>query len=170
MKTKPLEIQSALKYIAFIVMRNFAATNALIFTASYPACLSQNKMRFKTPDEPWLRNSTTKCFCKSDLTVECLILDEPACMDTKGKIRNNNEQWLNSSCVKCTCLNGTINCSQYIVNITYGLFKVNKFSTCEQCADLYQRQERTHSACKGKETEAMSYLVKVQYTLLEIAS
>ena len=131
-----------------VAMLNFAATNPLVFTASYPTCLSQDKMRFKTPDEPWLRNSTTKCFCKSDLTVECLILDEPACMDIAGKIRNNNEEWL-KSCVKCTCLNGTIKCSQYIVNITYGLFKVDEHATCEQCAD--SSATKGDSACEGKE-------------------
>ena len=150
----------------------FDITGPFLFisSASYPLCLSQNKKRFKTSDEPWLRNSTTMCICKSDLSIDCVTLDEPACMDITGNIRNNNEEWFNSSCVKCTCLNATINCSQYIVNITYGLFKVDKIPTCERCCDPYQRQERTSSACKGKETEARSFLVQVQHTLLEISS
>lgn len=78
-------------------------------------------------------------------------------MDISGQIRNNNEEWFSSSCVKCTCLNGTISCSRYLVNIAYGLFKVDKFAACEQCSDPSQTLERA-TACEGRRTLCLKLL------------
>lgn len=70
-------------------------------------------------------------------------------MDINGTIRSNREEWLNSSCIKCACVNGSINCYQYDVNITYGMFKVQKIAICERCSEPTQMPETT-SACRGK--------------------
>ena len=118
------------------------------FTAPLSDCLLPNQSQFRIVGKPWLKNSTTKCFCNSNLRVECVTLDEPACTDISGVIRNNSEVWLNSSCVKCTCVNGSIDCFNVIVNITYGFFKVDEFETCEQCGEPPQSQEAI-SSCEG---------------------
>lgn len=102
----------------------------------------------KTSTKLWLRNATTMCRCNSNLHVECVTRDRPACMDISGTIRSNGEEWFNSSCVKCICVNGSISCSKADVNISYGLFKVNKYPTCERCYEPLQKQEAI-SACEG---------------------
>ena len=119
-------------------------------------CLLPNRTRFQMKRDEWLSNSTTKCFCNGDYLVECVNLDEPACMDIGGTIRYNSEQWFNSSCVKCTCINGSINCLRYDVNITYGLFKVDELVTCEQCDAPFQTRETT-TCCEGTVNRFVSY-------------
>ncbi|XP_073240174.1 uncharacterized protein [Porites lutea] len=68
------------------------------------------------------------------------------CQDIKGIFRKNMETWMNGSCVECTCSNGTINCTQTIISITYGLYNVSVFPTCEGCTS---QETQTFSACKA---------------------
>ena len=56
---------------------------------------------------------------------------------------------MNSSCVACECVNGTINCTGYDVDVTYGLYSVELLPTCEQCGASLKTQE-PYSTCKGK--------------------
>jgi len=51
--------------------------------------------------------------------------------------------------VACECVNGTINCTVYDVNVTYGLYSVEPLPTCEQCA-VPLRTLQTFSTCKGE--------------------
>ena len=69
-------------------------------------------------------------------------------MDISGNLRKNREAWMNSSCVACECVNGTIECTRYDVNVTYGLYSVELLPTCEQCAVPLRTQE-PYSTCKG---------------------
>ena len=103
----------------------------------------------RDPGEQWLPNPTTSCTCNQFHLVACVILEEPACMDISGSLRKNGETWTNGSCVHCTCINGTISCTGYNVKITYGLYSVQLFPTCEKC-DLPSRTQDTLSACKGR--------------------
>ena len=76
----------------------------------------------------------------------CDRLLEPMCQDISGVFRKNMDKWAKGSCVECACINGTINCNQTIVNITYGLFNASVFPISE----LYASQApQTSSACKG---------------------
>jgi len=70
-------------------------------------------------------------------------------MDISGNLRKNREKWMNSSCVACECVNGTINCTGYDVDVTYGLYSVELLPTCEQCGASLKTQE-PYSTCKGK--------------------
>ena len=87
----------------------------------------------RNPGDRWLSNPTTSCTCTNSNFVICEILKEPSCMDINGNLRTNNETWMNSSCVDCLCFNGNINCTRYDVNITFGLYTVKMFPTCEKC-------------------------------------
>ena len=54
---------------------------------------------------------------------------------------------MTGSCVECACIRGTINCTQTIVSITYGLYNVSVYPTCEGCTS---QETLTFSACKGE--------------------
>lgn len=92
----------------------------------------------------WLDNPQSKCRCTDQNFVSCEFLSEPMCQDISGTFRKNAETWMNNSCVECACVNGSINCNKTVVNITYGLYKISKFPTCEHC-----ETPQTLSACKA---------------------
>ncbi|XP_020632523.1 uncharacterized protein LOC110069351, partial [Orbicella faveolata] len=110
------------------------------------ACLDHQFNRRQAGDK-WLKNPTTNCTCIEHSFVLCQKLNEPVCMDISGNLRKNRETWMNSSCVACECVNGTINCTRYDVNVTYGLYYVEPIPTCEQCA-VPLRTEEPYSTCK----------------------
>ena len=104
----------------------------------------------RQPDDRWLENPTTNCTCIQHHVVLCQTLNEPVCMDISGNLRKNGEAWMNSSCVACECVNGTINCTGYDVNVTYGLYSVELLPICEKCAVPLLRTRETFSTCKGE--------------------
>ena len=100
----------------------------------------------RKPGDTWLDNPQSKCNCTKGNFVMCDRLLEPMCQDISGVFRKNMDKWAKGSCVECACINGTINCNQTIVNITYGLFNASVFPISE----LYASQApQTSSACKG---------------------
>lgn len=103
----------------------------------------------RQPGDRWLENPTTNCTCTEHSLVLCQKLNEPVCMDISGNLRKNEETWMNSSCVACECVNGTINCTEHDVNVTYGLYSVTLLPTCEKCAVPLKTLE-TFSTCKGE--------------------
>ncbi len=135
------------------------------------ACLDHHGNQ-RQPGDRWLKNQTTNCTCIDPNLVICELLKEPVCMDISGNLRKNGETWMNSSCVDCSCINGSINCTGYNVNITYGLFNVELFPTCEKCHILLSA-ENLHT-CKGKLNLFSSYFhVTVQtndHVLLHVLS
>ena len=108
----------------------------------------QNNQR--QPGDKWLQDPTTNCTCTDAHFVMCQKLDEPACMDASGNLRKNRETWISSSCVDCSCNNGSVKCTRYDVNVTYGLYSVTLFPTCETC-DVPSRAVGRFSTCKGKQ-------------------
>ncbi|KAL9982928.1 hypothetical protein ACROYT_G005043 [Oculina patagonica] len=80
-------------------------------------------------------------------------------MDISGNLRKNGETWMNSSCVDCSCINGSINCTGYNVNITYGLFNVELFPTCEKCHILLSA-ENLHTCKVYRELSENEKLLK----------
>ena len=118
----------------------------------------------RKPGDRWLANPTTDCTCTVGNFVICRSLNEPACMDVSGNLRNNNETWMNSSCVDCSCINGSINCTGYDVNVTYGLYSVALFQTCEAC-DIPSRAQESFSTCKGK--QKVFFFSLITYLCLE---
>ncbi len=112
-------------------------------------CLDHNRYS-REPGDQWLANPTTNCTCTNSGVVICqIILNEPLCIDISGNSRKNGETWMNSSCVYCSCINGSINCSGYDVKITYGLFSVQLFPTCEKC-HIQSSALWNPYTCKGK--------------------
>ena len=71
-------------------------------------------------------------------------------MDSSGKIKKHQETWLKNDCIKCACVNGSVNCTRYQVNVTYGLFEVKTYPICERC--LYTFEKDSFEDCKGKES------------------
>ena len=123
------------------------APSAVACSLSLPCFDHQFNQR--QPGDRWLENPTTNCTCTQHSLVLCQILNEPICMDISGNLRKNGETWMNGSCVACQCVNGTINCTGYDVNVTYGLYSVELLPTCEKCAVPLKTVE-TFSACKGE--------------------
>ncbi|CAH3022119.1 unnamed protein product, partial [Porites evermanni] len=100
----------------------------------------------RKPGDTWLDNPQSKCNCTKGNFVICDRLLEPICQDISGVFRKNMDTWTKGSCVECACINGTINCNQTIVNITYGLLNASVFPISE----LYVSQApQTSSACKA---------------------
>ena len=102
----------------------------------------------RNPGDEWLVNSKKKCSCSQSNFVSCLRLKEPACMDITRVIRNNQDTWMKSTCIKCVCENGSVNCTRFEVNITYGLYEVESYGICEHC--VYPVTRESSVACKGK--------------------
>ncbi|KAJ7385554.1 Cysteine-rich motor neuron 1 protein [Desmophyllum pertusum] len=97
-----------------------------------PVCADHEGAR-REPGDRWLEHPTKNCTCNKYNFVRCDRLDEPVCMDVSGNLRKYRETWMNGSCVDCACVNGSINCTRYNVNISYGLYHVELLPTCEQC-------------------------------------
>lgn len=112
-----------------------------------PACFDRQQNQ-REPGDRWLENPTTNCTCTVHNFVMCQKLNGPVCMDLSGNLRKNRETWMNSSCVVCECVNGTINCTRYDVNVTYGLYSVELLPTCEKCA-VPSRTLEPFRTCKG---------------------
>ncbi|XP_078357682.1 uncharacterized protein LOC144642574 [Oculina patagonica] len=110
------------------------------------ACIDYQQ-NLRKPGDQWLEDPTTNCTCTDQNSVKCEVLKEPVCMDISGNLRKNKETWMNSSCVDCTCINGGINCTRKDVNISYGLYSVKLFPTCEKC-DVPSRALQRFRACK----------------------
>ena len=123
------------------------APSAIACSISLPCFDHQFNQR--QPGDRWLENPTTNCTCNEHSLVLCQQLNEPVCMDISGNLRKNRETWMNSSCVACECVNGTINCTGYDVNVTYGLYSVELLSICEKCT-VPLRTLETLSTCKGE--------------------
>ena len=102
----------------------------------------------RKPGEEWLANSLAKCRCIQQGLVACQLLKEPECMDSSNTIRKNQETWMKSACIKCACVNGSVNCTRYEVNISYGLYEVKTYPTCERCAFLSTAD--SSESCAGK--------------------
>lgn len=115
-------------------------------------CFDRQKNQ-RQPGDRWLEDPTTNCTCTDTHFVMCQKLDEPVCMDASGNLRKNRETWISSSCVDCSCINGSINCTGYGVNVTYGLFSVTLVPTCETCGISSGALEK-FSTCKGKQTSS----------------
>ena len=98
----------------------------------------------RKPGELWLEDPTTYCTCNHQNLARCYVLKEPACIDVSGNMRKDRETWMKSSCVYCACINGRIDCSRYHVNITYGLYSVESFPTCESV--IFRRDQEDVSA------------------------
>ncbi|KAL9982816.1 hypothetical protein ACROYT_G004923 [Oculina patagonica] len=109
-------------------------------------CLDHQQNQ-RQPGDRWLANPTNLCSCTLGNFVICQLLNEPVCMDISGNLRKYGETWMNNSCVDCSCNNGSINCTGYDVNITYGLYSVRLFSTCEKC-DIPSNALEKSSTCK----------------------
>ena len=110
-------------------------------------CIDFQK-NLRKPGDQWLEDLTTYCNCTEQNLVKCEVLNDTACIDISGNLRKNRETWINSSCVNCSCINGSINCTRYDVNISYGLYSVELFPTCEKC-DIPSRTLQRFSTCKG---------------------
>ena len=108
-----------------------------------------NEQRIRNPGDEWLNEPTTKCTCSRDKFVLCAILKEPVCMDSSGKIKKHQETWLKNDCIKCACINGSVNCTRYEVNVTYGLFEVKTYPICELCWHTFEND--SSEDCKGEE-------------------
>ena len=102
----------------------------------------------RQPGEVWLEDPRTNCSCTQNNAVRCSKLPDPVCLDASGNFRKNFETWLNGSCVECACVNGSINCTRYEVNITYGLYQVDEYPTCQEC-DIPTKTAMAVSSCKG---------------------
>ena len=98
--------------------------------------------------EVWLEDPRTNCSCTQNNSVICSKLPDPVCLDASGNFRKNFETWLNGSCVECACVNGSINCTRYDANITYGLYKVAEYPTCQLCHNP-TKTAMALSSCKG---------------------
>ena len=109
-----------------------------------------NEQRIRNPGDEWLNDPTTKCTCSRDKFVLCAILKEPVCMDSSGKIKKYQETWLKNDCIKCACINGSVNCTRYEVNVTYGLFEVKIYPICELCLHTFEND--SSEDCKGEES------------------
>ena len=70
-------------------------------------------------------------------------------MDSSGKIKKYQETWLKNDCIKCACINGSVNCTRYEVNVTYGLFEVKTYPICELCWHTFEND--SSEDCKGEE-------------------
>ena len=71
-------------------------------------------------------------------------------MDSSSRIRKYQETWLKNDCIKCACINGSINCTRYEVNVTYGLFEVKTYPICERCLHTFEND--SSEDCIGKES------------------
>ena len=109
---------------------------------------TDNQRNTRKPGDVWLEDPKTNCTCTSNNSVACERLSEPECLDVGGKFRKNLETWLNSSCVECACVNGSINCTEYDVIITPGLYKVDVSPTCQLC-DIRLQTALASNACIG---------------------
>ncbi|XP_015753284.1 PREDICTED: kielin/chordin-like protein [Acropora digitifera] len=107
---------------------------------------TDNQRNTRKPGDVWLQDPKTNCTCTSNNSVACERLSEPVCLDVGGKFRKNLETWLNSSCVECACVNGSINCTEYDVIITPGLYKVDVSPTCQLC-DIRMQTALASNAC-----------------------
>ena len=110
-----------------------------------------HQQQTRSPGEEWLENSMTKCSCDQNNFVLCSKLMEPACMDSSGKIRRHEEMWMKSACLQCQCVNGSVNCTRYDVNVTYGLYEVKTYPTCERC--FFHTTPELSAACAGKQNK-----------------
>ena len=118
-------------------------------TTVFKVCLD-NELRIRNPGDEWLNDPTTKCTCSRNKFALCTILKEPVCMDSSSRIRKHQETWLKNDCIKCTCINGSVNCTRYEVNVTYGLFEVKTYPICERCLHTFEND--SSEDCKGKES------------------
>ena len=118
-------------------------------TTVFKVCLD-NELRIRNPGDEWLNDPTTKCTCSRNKFALCTILKEPVCMDSSSRIRKYQETWLKNDCIKCACINGSINCTRYEVNVTYGLFEVKTYPICERCLHTFEND--SSEDCKGKES------------------
>ena len=138
MKTKPHDTCTCTP-VQFIVC-SIIVTTIEFFCEDYDG-------NIRNPSDIWLENPQLKCRCLDNNFVICDSLPKPMCQDINGIFRKNMETWMNGSCVECACSNGTINCTQTIISITYGLYNVSVFPTCEGCTS---QETQTFSACKGE--------------------
>ena len=125
--------------------RNFTVCS-IIVTAIEFFCEDYDGNR-RNPGDIWLENPQLKCRCLDNNFAICDSLPKPMCQDINGIFRKNMESWMTGSCVECACIRGTINCTQTIVSITYGLYNVSVYPTCEGCTS---QETLTFSACKGE--------------------
>lgn len=141
-------IKSLNQFLSFLALpENFTDDSFIPGLAMQECRDDQHKLR--NPGEVWLINSTIKCSCSQNMSVNCHMLNEPVCLDSSGEIRDNMETWMNwTRCIKCECMDGNMNCTRYEVNVTYGLFEVKTFQTFEQDA-LPLMSTDSFAACEG---------------------
>ena len=121
-------------------------TFVVLFSTIGFSC-AENQRKTRKPGDVWLQDPRTNCTCTSNNSVACKRLSEPVCLDVSGKFRKNFETWLNGSCVECACVNGSINCTEYVI-ITPGLYKVDVSPTCQLC-DIRLQTALSSNACIG---------------------
>ena len=109
---------------------------------------TDNQRNTGEPGDVWLKDPKTNCTCTSNNSVACERLSQPVCLDVRGQFRKNFETWWNGSCVECACVNGSINCTEYDVIITPGLYKVDVSPTCQLC-DIRPQTALPSNACIG---------------------
>ena len=109
---------------------------------------TDNQTNKREPGDVWLEDPKTNCTCTSNNSVTCERLSDPVCLDVRGKFRKNFETWLNGTCVECACVNGSINCTEYDVVITPGLYKVDVSPTCQLC-NIRLQTALSSNACIG---------------------
>ncbi|XP_015780086.1 PREDICTED: kielin/chordin-like protein [Acropora digitifera] len=132
---------------------------------------TDNQRNTREPGDVWLKDPKTNCTCTSNNSVACEQLSQPVCLDVSGQFRKNFETWLNGSCVECACVNGSINCTEYDVIITPGLYKVDVSPTCQLC-DIRLQTALSSNACiafrdqRAKLTECASGGFYIQGTHL----
>ena len=118
-------------------------------TIAFRVC-QDNEQRIRNPGDEWLVDPTTMCTCLLDKLALCAVLKEPVCVDSSGKIKKHQETWFKNDCIKCACVNGSVHCTIYQVNVTYGLFEVKTYPICERCFHTFEND--SSEDCKGKES------------------